>query len=287
MAVQDFLATYQNAMLNKKLINPLNTKNTSLPVAKLNIDSGQPEVTQSPGYGEKIPTWLQGRTSSALQGYMTKKADRTTELASKYTDMAAGNIPTDKYGIPTDKLTDFSGAFNSQLNAISDTGKAAVAKAESAAQWQTLQRQAEQSAGYNVTWAPGASGNNPGAKAVSIAMQAVNNHTPYVWAGNSLTTGVDCSGLVQQVYNRLGISLPRSTYEQAKSGKVVSVGSLLPGDLVFYNTGSRDPNGIGTLSHVAIYIGNGQVIDAPGRGKTVRITSLNNSGTPARAIRPW
>jgi cell wall-associated NlpC family hydrolase len=184
-------------------------------------------------------------------------------------------------------MTDFSDYFNKQLTSTQDIGKAALATEQAKAQWQTLQNQAEMNAGYQVNWAPGASGNNPGAKAVSLAMTAAQNKVPYVWAGNSLTKGVDCSGLVQQVYKQLGVNLPRSSYEQAKAGKVVSMGSLLPGDLVFYNTGSRDPNGIGSMSHVAIYIGNGQVVHAPGRGQTVKVSSISSSGTPARAVRPW
>jgi cell wall-associated NlpC family hydrolase len=278
MAVQDFLNTYKNSMQNSKIINPLTARST--PVAT----EIKPPNT---GFGQQVPDWLQGKASGAVNRYMQNKANTTADLASKYTDMAAGQIPVNEYGIPTNKSSDFSDAFNQRLSTIDNIGQTATDKVEAAARWQQLQNQQELNAGYQVNWAPGASGNNAGAKAVSIAMTAVQNHTPYVWGGNSLTGGVDCSGLVQQVYSQLGINLPRTTYEQAKYGKVVSMGSLLPGDLIFYNTGSNDPNGIGTLSHVAIYIGNGQVIDAPGRGRTVRITSINNSGSPARAVRPW
>lgn len=287
MAVQDFLNTYQNSMLNKKIINPLTSRNTPVAPSQFGIESTSVKQSQSPTAGSQVPNWLQGKTSGAIDRYMQQKNVRTTDLASKYADMAAGQVATNEWGIPTDKLSDYSDFFNKNLTAIGDTGKAALATEEAKAQWQSLQNQAEMNAGYSVSWSPGASGNNAGAKAVAIAMNAVSNNTPYVWGGNSLTKGVDCSGLVQQVYKQLGIDLPGTSYEQAKNGKVVSMGSLLPGDLVFYNTGGADPNGIGSLSHVAIYIGNGQVIDAPGRGKTVRITSINNSGTPARAVRPW
>jgi cell wall-associated NlpC family hydrolase len=286
MPIDDFLKTYQNSLFNKKIINPLTTRNT--PVAEspqFGIEQGKVQTPQSPTFGQNVPDWLQGKTTGALDRYMQNKGDRTSELASKYTDMASGQISVDKYGIPTDKMTNFTDYFNKNLQTTDDIGKAALAGEEAKARWQTLQNQAELNAGYSINYTPGASGNSVGARAVSIAMQAKG--TPYVWGGNSLTNGVDCSGLVQQVYKKLGINLPRTTYEQAKSGKIVSIGSLLPGDLVFYNTGSRDPNGIGNLSHVAIYIGNGQVIDAPGSGRSVRVTTLNNSGTPARAVRPW
>lgn len=277
MAVEEFLNTYRNALLNRKPINPLSASNTEPMQLKLKRE----------GYGAKIPEWLDARKSSAIDSYVTAKGERTADIAKDYSDKAAGQIPTNEYGIVQDKTTDFTNAFNQQLGTIGDRGKAALATEEAKAQWQHLQGLQEVSAGYDINWAPGASGSNPGAKAVSIAMKAVQNGTPYVWGGNSLTKGVDCSGLVQQVYSQMGIQVPRTTYEQAKHGRTVSIGSLLPGDLVFYNTGSRDPNGIGQLSHVAIYIGNGQVIEAPGRGKKVRVSSINSSGSPARAVRPW
>lgn len=287
MAIQDFLDTYQQAMANKKIINPLSSRNTAIKQSQLGISSGRRSVAPSPTFGNQVPDWLQGRKTNALNSYMQAKSDTTTELAGQYADKAAGQIPVDDFGVVQDKLTDFSSFFNSQLTSIGDTGKAALAREEAKARWQSLQSQAEMNAGYNVNWTPGASGGNAGAQAVSIAMNAANNGTPYVWGGNSLTGGVDCSGLVQQVYKKLGINLPRTTYEQAKSGREVGLGNLLPGDLIFYNTGGRDPNGIGSLSHVAIYIGNGQVVEAPGRGKNVRVGSINSSGKPARAVRPW
>lgn len=287
MAIEEFLETYQNAMFNKKIVNPLSSRNTAIRNSQLGINSKPKQITPSPTFGDKIPNWLQGRKSNALEAYMQNKSDITTDLASKYAEKAAGQVSTNEWGIVQDKTTDFTSFFNDQLSAVGNRGKAALATEEAKAQWQTLQNQKEMNAGYAINWAPGASGNNAGAKAVSIAMEAVRNGTPYAWGGNSLTGGVDCSGLVQQVYARLGINVPRTTYNQAKSGREVSMGSLLPGDLIFYNTGGRDPNGIGSMSHVAIYIGNGQVIEAPGRGKNVRVSSMNSSGRPARAVRPW
>lgn len=285
MAVEDFLRTYQQSMLNRRPENPLMRKTNTATNPSLGINNPRRQVQITPQYGSSIPEWLTSRTSGALDRYMTSKGERTSELASEYIDKAAGNVATNEYGIPTDKLSDFSTPMNKQLSTIGDFGKAKLATEEAKARWQTLQNQAELNAGFSINYTPGASGNNPGAKAVSIAMQAQG--TPYLWGGNSLSRGVDCSGLVQQVYKQLGINLPRTTYEQAKQGKVVSTGALLPGDLVFYNTGGGDPNGIGNLSHVGIYIGNGQIIHAPGRGKVVKITSLTNPGQPARAVRPW
>ncbi|MFE1145188.1 C40 family peptidase [Streptomyces rochei] len=290
MAIEDFLNTYQQSLLQKKLVNPLSGRNTSTATnPQLGIRNPKREIATTPSFGSSVPEWLTTRTTDALNRYMTSKGERTSDIAADYADKAAGQIPTNEWGIVQDKMTNFSDFFNKQLQAVDDIGKAVLGQEEAKARWQEMQRQAEMNAGYNIQWTnaatAGASGNNAGAKAVSIAMQAQG--TPYAWGGNSLTRGVDCSGLVQQVYKKLGINVPRTTYEQAKHGKVVSMGSLLPGDLVFYNTGGRDPNGIGSLSHVGIYIGNGQIIHSPGRGRSVTVTSINNPGSPARAVRPW
>jgi len=100
---------------------------------------------------------------------------------------------------------------------------------------------------------------------------------PYVWGGNSLTKGVDCSGLVQQVYAQLGIKLPRTAQEQAEYGKRVTgswkpISSLKPGDLVAWYGGQDRGRYIG---HIAVYAGNGQIIEAPSAGMTVRKRSLS------------
>lgn len=93
--------------------------------------------------------------------------------------------------------------------------------------------------------------------------------TPYVWGGNSLTNGVDCSGLVQQVFKQFGIDLPRTTYTQIGVGAPINIKGLRPGDLVFFdNDGNKTPD------HVGIYMGGGKMIHAPRPGKGVEITDM-------------
>jgi cell wall-associated NlpC family hydrolase len=93
--------------------------------------------------------------------------------------------------------------------------------------------------------------------------------TKYVLGGNSLTKGIDCSGLTQQAFKQYGVNLPRTTFEQVKQGKSVSKSNLQPGDLVFFNTTSEKN------SHVGIYIGAGKFINAQS-SKGVAIASLND-----------
>ena len=130
--------------------------------------------------------------------------------------------------------------------------------------------------------APGADPNNRGAQAVALAKKSLGVN--YVWGGNSLTQGVDCSGLVQQVYGRIGIQLPRTSTDQAKYGKIVpNLQQALPGDLILEYS-PYEPQGLQQFGHVGIYVGNGMVIEAPGTGKQVRIGPIVNM---TRIVRPW
>lgn len=90
---------------------------------------------------------------------------------------------------------------------------------------------------------------------VDYAKQFVGN--PYVWGGQSLTDGADCSGFVRQVYKHFGVELPRCSFDQSKVGTTISVDDLKPGDLLFFNRGAR-------IGHVAMYAGNGYIVHAKG-----------------------
>ena len=93
---------------------------------------------------------------------------------------------------------------------------------------------------------------------------------PYLWGGASAETGFDCSGLTMTVYQLNGLDLPRHSRTQYDAGDTIDRNDLEKGDLVFFAT-----RGSGKVSHVGIYIGDGQFIHAPSRGKTIRIESLS------------
>lgn len=98
---------------------------------------------------------------------------------------------------------------------------------------------------------------------VAYACQFVGN--PYVWGGTSLTHGADCSGFVLSVFAKYGIYLPHSSSAQSGYGRRISAGEAQPGDLFFYGSGGR-------ISHVAIYIGNGQIVHASGVRTGIKIS---------------
>lgn len=96
--------------------------------------------------------------------------------------------------------------------------------------------------------------NVSGETVVNYALQFVGN--PYVWGGNSLTNGCDCSGFVHQVYKHFGYKLVRYSLSFLYEGVPVDREDIMPGDIVVY---ARNSEGIG---HVAIYIGNGKIVEA-------------------------
>ncbi|MFF1379826.1 NlpC/P60 family protein [Streptomyces sp. NPDC058308] len=101
------------------------------------------------------------------------------------------------------------------------------------------------------------------ASAVSYAYKALGS--PYVW-GATGPDAFDCSGLTQAAYRSAGVSLPRTTYAQIATGKRVSRSELRPGDLVFFYSG---------ISHVGLYVGNGQMIHAPNPSAPVRLAPID------------
>ena len=105
-------------------------------------------------------------------------------------------------------------------------------------------------------------------KVVDYAMQFLGN--PYVWGGTNPNTGADCSGFVQYVLrNAAGVSMNRTSRAQATQGTSIKSSQMRPGDLLFYGGSS------GSVNHVAMYIGNGQVIHASTAKTGIKISKWN------------
>lgn len=101
---------------------------------------------------------------------------------------------------------------------------------------------------------------------VDYALQFVGN--PYVYGGTSLTNGTDCSGFTMGVYKKFSISLSRTSRSQAYDGKSIKRSELKKGDLVFYATG-------GTITHVALYIGDGKIVHASNSRSGIKVSNMN------------
>lgn len=106
---------------------------------------------------------------------------------------------------------------------------------------------------------------------IAFSEQFLGN--PYVWGGESLTDGCDCSGFTMLVYRQFGIELPRCSYEQAEVGTKIAPQDALPGDLIFY---ARD----GAIYHVLMYIGNGQAINASSSTTGIIISNIDYDKVP-------
>ncbi len=111
---------------------------------------------------------------------------------------------------------------------------------------------------------------------VEYAKQFVGNR--YVWGGTSLTKGADCSGFVLSVFKKFGVSLPHHSGSQANYGTKISAGDLQPGDLIFYG------NSRGSINHVAIYIGGGQVVHASNERTGIKISNYKYR-SPVKYVR--
>ena len=102
------------------------------------------------------------------------------------------------------------------------------------------------------------------ASVVSYALQFVGNR--YVWGGTSLENGIDCSGFTMRILGKYGVSLPHSSKAQPSCGTKISASDAKPGDLFFYGSGS-------SISHVAIYIGNGQIVHASNKRDGIKVSN--------------
>jgi cell wall-associated NlpC family hydrolase len=105
---------------------------------------------------------------------------------------------------------------------------------------------------------------------------------PYLWGGDG-PGSYDCSGLVMQAWAQAGVALPHSSRLQYASVQHISYSSMRPGDLLFFATNPANP---ATIHHVAMYIGNGQMIEAPYTGAYVRIVPVRSSEAMPYAGRP-
>ena len=139
-------------------------------------------------------------------------------------------------------------------------------------------------AGGGLAWGgPGGGGHGGGLAKTILDYASTFLGTPYKWGG-AAPGGFDCSGLIQYVYGKNGIHLPRVADQQENAGARLSQADARPGDLVSLDENARDANGLGA-DHIGIYLGNGKMLVSPHTGSNVQIQDIGNFGFAPRFTR--
>lgn len=218
------LRVRKKASTNSKIVT-LASEDDKLKVKKQTDDWAKVKVDGQTGYVSKDyakVTYSFGKAKSMKQ----IQAEQEAKEAKKRAEEAARNKPV--------STTSSSHTSNTGTTSGSTAGSTQTTKKASVS---------VSSSGSSAT----------GSRIASYAQQFVGN--PYRYGGNSLTSGIDCSGFTQQIMAKFGYSISRTSSSQFGDGRAVSTSNLRAGDLVFYGDG-------GSIDHVALYIGGGQVVHA-------------------------
>ncbi|MCF6743019.1 NlpC/P60 family protein [Blastococcus sp. KM273128] len=208
---------------------------------------------------------------AAEAGVAAARAQATAQEAA-----AQARATYDSIAVQQAELQGQVDEFRAQFDRLSAAERQAVAEAhhaeERAAEPQRASRD-EREAPTPAPAAPVVADSAAAQKAVDAAM--AQRGKPYVWAATG-PNAFDCSGLTSYAFRAAGISLPRASRNQAGVGRAISRAELRPGDLVFFYS---------PISHVGIYIGNGQMVHAPTSGDVVKVASVDSMGGYAGARR--
>ena len=254
--------------------------------ARITADQALVSADQTGLRSEALAEYEAGASASGLDGVFGPGGEQAA-VTQEYTNLAAGNMTTavDALRLAQDRLSAQQGQLQtSEAQQQATVGQ--IAAAQSAAQTTsdseeaTLQSLNGQIA--NLVADQQASGrpdldrvgfNPPTNGAAGAAIRAAESQigVPYHWGAEDPGHGFDCSGLTQWSWGQAGVSIPRTANEQYDATTRVPLGQMEPGDLVFWGSG-------GTATHVGMYVGNGDVVDAPSSGQDVQIQPIWSDG---------
>ena len=242
-------------------------------LAKNNADSVVSKVFRS-----EASTALKQRKAAAQQAAQLKTAVQTAVATQLSAVQQTKSV--------TNQLSGALGSAKNHANHLANQRAAALAAAAAKAEAATAARAAAAARASGGSSSPISPPSGPAANsslgeiAADFALSQIGK--PYQWGAVGPST-YDCSGLAMVAWAHAGVSILHYTGDQWDEGTHVPLNDMQRGDLVFYATNNADP---ATIHHVGIYIGGGEMVDAPYTGVDVRIDSIYQPGEPIGAVRP-
>lgn len=225
---------------------------------KILVDEGDGEDSETTGWVSSDYVDIEAEFEEAISIEEEQEQLRREEEARKAEEERLRQLEEEK------RKAAQAANNNKQNTSSSNSGNSSNSNSSSGSSNSSGSSSNSASSSANAADQPLASGD--GASIAAYAQKFVGN--PYVYGGTSLTNGTDCSGFTQSVYAHFGISIPRTSRQQATAGKKVDISSLQAGDLIFYASN-------GTINHVAMYIGGGKVVHASNRREGIKISAYN------------
>ncbi|MFI0965315.1 NlpC/P60 family protein [Streptomyces sp. NPDC021080] len=235
------------------------------PVVQLALSDHPDQYLEGAAFAERVGT----RQSAEITGVRKQLRELEQLRGAAHIELAALKSRQAELKQQKKTINEKLGAARRLLDRLTPQQRTQYAKRGGADDQQHVSRDAARdpapvaSSGTAGVGSGAAAPNSRAAAAVAYAYSKLGS--PYVW-GATGPDAFDCSGLAQAAYRSAGISLPRTTYSQINAGRRVTLSELQPGDLVFFYAG---------ITHVGIYIGNGQMIHAPNPSAPVRVAPIS------------